>query len=140
MQFISFSIYPSQTTTQTYHCLKDIQSKTIPSTVHIFQHSVEISPVFLHSQSKAKFTSGKNGSARCSYKDYLTYIVSMPNENQFQDWNWNRDVYIYISTQCLPLKQHVHIYLLSPLKYKISSYLQNICTQIPLCKLPIRRL
>lgn len=48
MQLISLSTYPSQTTTQTDHCLKDIQSKILPSTVCIFQHSFEITPCFLN--------------------------------------------------------------------------------------------
>lgn len=38
-----------------------------------------------------------------------------------------------IYTECFLLKQHRYIYLLLPLQYQVSFYLQNMCAQIAVC-------
>lgn len=92
---------------------------------------------FVH-KSKSSFLQEKNGSALYPYKDYLSYIASTPNENQFQVCNWKQDFHIH---WVLPSKA-TQTYIFTAASPVPSQFLfaEYVCTNSCVCKLPVWRL
>lgn len=101
----------------------------IPAVLNRTAGIPQLSAVFLCSQSKVSFRKKKSPVSLqelpilCSEHAKWKSILSLQLEPGLP----------YIFTQCLLLKQHPQVCLLSPLKYKACSYLHSMCTQTDLC-------